>query len=130
MTKTFLLLTALAAVPALSSAQTWNCVSYASDGKTWPASTMLTEKDGVATFQMTAPQLNTCWKNPLKAAVERTPSTITITPEPPLRDCEPVRFVLKADGTGGTRQSRRDASAPWVDEGRERKLTLAKSAAK
>lgn len=126
MIKAILLFATLAAAPALSVAQTWNYTSYGPDGKPGPATIKLTEKDGVASFQMTAPQLSACWKSQLKAAVERTPTTITITPEPPLPDCEQVRFLIKADGTGGTRQSRRDASAQWIDEGRDRKLTLAK----
>lgn len=126
MIKTILLLGALAAVPTLSAAQTWNYVSYGPDGKAWPASIKLTEKDGAATFRMTAPQLIACWMNELKAAVERTSTTITITPEPALRDCEQLRFIIKVDGTGGTRQSRPNAGAEWADESRDRKLTLAK----
>ncbi len=126
MIKASLLLFSLAVVPTLSVAQTWNYASVGPNNTTWSGSITLTEKDGAATFKMTAPQLNPCWKSQLKAAVERTPTTITITPEPPLRDCEQVRFVIKADGTGGKRQSRRDASSEWADEDRDRKLTLAK----
>ncbi|MBL8341176.1 MAG: hypothetical protein JNL30_06875 [Rubrivivax sp.] len=125
MIKVFALFGAWVAVPTLVWAQTWNYVSVGPDGKASPASIRLTEKDGAATFQMNAPQLNACWKGPLKATVERTATTIVITPEPPLRDCEQVRFVIKADGTGGQRQSRRDAGAEWVSEARDRKLTLA-----
>lgn len=126
MIKALLLLAAGVAAPTLLGAQTWNYVSVGPDGRTSPASISLTEKDGAATFQMTAPQLNACWRGPLKAMVERTATTIIITPEPPLRDCEQVRFVIKADGTGGQRQSRRDADADWVNEARDRKLTLAR----
>jgi hypothetical protein len=125
MREALLLLGAWVAMPTLVWAQTWNYVSVGPDGKESPASIKLTEKDGAATFQMHAPQLNACWKVQLKATVERTATTIIITPEPPLRDCEQVRFVIKADGTGGHRQSRRDAGAEWVTEARDRKLTLA-----
>ncbi len=64
---------------------------------------------------------------PTKASVERTATTITITNQPLMSGCAHLRYIIKADGTGGKVQRRADASAQWADDPRgDRGLTLVK----
>jgi hypothetical protein len=60
----------------------------------------------------------------LPAEVERSAETITITVTPPLTGCEPFRYVIKNDGSGGVRMNRRGDR--WLPNGFDHDLTPAK----
>ena len=104
--------------------QKWSYQPY--DSKGAPAGTggyiEFAHKGDDSTLQFFAGKMEECWLGPLKAKLARTESTITITPEPRPKPCGTVRFVIKADGTGGTRESR--VGDTWRRDGLDRKLVL------
>jgi hypothetical protein len=117
----------LALAPMAAMAQTWNLVIFdPREGRPWPATLVLKERDGAATVETVRAGVADPCIRPTKATVERSATTITITNEPLMQGCAHLRYVIKADGTGGKVQRRADASAPWVDDTRERQLTLVK----
>jgi len=128
------LLLALAAASAFADKQSWDYKSYQKDRASgqyskerFITSTItLDEKDGAATFRMlTAGRGDPCInKGDLPAEVQRTPATIVITVTPPLAGCEPFRYVIRSDGSGGVRQHRRDEL--WVEDGLDHGLTPSK----
>lgn len=117
-------------------AQTWNYKSYARDrstglyDKTKPTAATITlkdEKDGKGAFRMITPggRHDPCFsQGDLPAEVERSAEAITITVVPTLQGCEPFRYVIKNDGSGGVRMNRRGDE--WKPDGFERDLTPAK----
>ncbi len=84
----------------------------------------MTEKDGNATFVIQASNLDSCYSGVLKAKVERTDKAITIELPPKVFGCEEVKFVIKADGTGGQRFDK--IGENWVLDNTNRILTLRK----
>ncbi|MDO9092547.1 MAG: hypothetical protein Q8R98_21135 [Rubrivivax sp.] len=56
--------------------------------------------------------------------MQRDADTTTITVLPPLAGCQPFRFVIRNDCSGGVRQNSRGER--WEDDGLERGLTLVK----
>lgn len=70
-------------------------------------------REGDYRITIVAPGLATCYAAPLKAAVEQTATTLVITAEPRIPGCEAVRFVIKADGTGGRRETRVGSRWRW-----------------
>jgi hypothetical protein len=111
-------------VPAAVHAQSWVYVAYDSTGRASNGKITLEEKGGTATFEMIVPGLDMCLRSPLKAAVERNATQIIITPEPRMSGCTEFRFVLNADGSGGTLFIKRGAD--WTQDTMDRKLTLIK----
>ncbi|MEJ8839345.1 hypothetical protein [Ramlibacter sp. AN1133] len=105
-------------------AQKWNYLTYDASGPGSMGQISLEERGGEAEFRMQAVALDSCYRSALKATVERTESTITITPTPRMGGCEKIRFVLNADGSGGYREILNSDS--WVREKRDRVLTLRK----
>lgn len=127
MLRTVLLPAWLLIVPMVSMAQSWNLVVFdPREGRPWPATLELTEKDGAATVRTVRGNVNDACLKPTKAAVERSATTITITQEPLMPGCAHLRYVINADGTGGKVQRRADPASEWVDDPRDRKLTLMK----
>ena len=116
-------------VPAVSSyhdrPQDWNYKSYIKDrSQRHPTISLKDEKDGKATFRMitSANRPDKCIAaGDLPAEVERSAETLTITVLPPLTGCEPFRYVIKNDGSGGVRLSRRNDQ--WVPDGFDHDLT-------
>lgn len=116
---------------ALADSQTWNYKSYLRDRtsgqydkeKFRTSSITLTENDGKATFRMlTAGRGDLCISaSDLPAEVERGADTTTITVTPPLAGCEPFRYVIRNDGSGGIRQNRKNDR--WVADGLDHDLT-------
>ncbi len=86
----------------------------------------LEETDGKARFRMlTAGRGDPCIsQSELPAEVERTPGLLTITVTPPLAGCEPFRYRIRTDGSGGVRQHLRHER--WSDDGLDHGLTPAK----
>jgi hypothetical protein len=119
-----LALTAALGLPDAARAQSWLYVAYDSTGRASDGKITLEQKDGTATFEMIVPGLDMCLRSPLKAAVERTATQIIITPEPRMSGCTAFRFVLNADGSGGSLFLKRGAD--WTQDPMDRKLTLIK----
>lgn len=70
-------------------------------------------QEGDYRFTIIAPGLATCYAAPLAAAVTQTASAIIITTVPRIPGCEEVRFVIKADGSGGRRERRVGTNWRW-----------------
>jgi hypothetical protein len=129
-----LILLAAAAAFAVTAAQaqeTWNYKSYIKDrnsgqyfkDKFVTSTVSVTEKDGKAMFRMiTSGKGDPCISAyDLPAEVERSAETTTVTVTPTLAGCEPFRYVIKNDGSGGVRLSRRNEQ--WVSDGFDHDLT-------
>lgn len=56
--------------------------------------------------------------------MERTPDTLVITVKPEMAGCEPFRYRIRTDGSGGVRQHLRGGE--WKDDGFDHGLTPAK----
>lgn len=131
---TVALVTFAAALPAAAQTQVWDYKSYRKDPLSgqydkarFLASTIrLDEKDGKATFRMiTTGRGDPCIsRSDLPAEVERTPDTLVITVKPEMSGCEPFRYRIRTDGSGGVRQHLRKEQ--WVDDGFDHGLTPAK----
>ncbi|MFO1218478.1 MAG: hypothetical protein U1E89_08925 [Burkholderiaceae bacterium] len=114
--------------------QNWNYKTYLPDKtsgryskeKFLTSTISLTEQDGKAMFRMTlAGRGDPCIsRGDLPAEVERGADTLTITVTPPLAGCEPFRYVIRNDGSGGVRMNRRGER--WVPDGLDHDLTPAK----
>ena len=125
---------ALACGAALAQTQSWNYKSYLRDRTTgqynkekFVTSTItLTEKDGKAMFRMiTAGRGDPCISaSDLPAEVQRAAEITAITVTPTLSGCEPFRYEIKNDGSGGIRQFRRNDR--WIADGFDHDLTPAK----
>jgi hypothetical protein len=121
------------AVTAAHSQESWNYKAYVKDPNsgTYDKTKFRTatislkdEKDGKGVFRMIAPagRPDPCISAyDLPAEVERGSETTTITVTPPLAGCEPFRYVIKNDGSGGVRLARRNDQ--WVSDGFDHDLT-------
>jgi hypothetical protein len=121
---------AVAGSNACAQKQTWEYKSYQKDAhgqyskeRFRTATVSLEEKDGKASFRMiTAGRGDPCInQGDLPAEVQRSAETLTITVRPPLMGCQPFRYVIRNDGSGGVRQHQRDDR--WVDDGFDHGLT-------
>lgn len=116
---------------ALAEKQTWDYKSAMKDpvsgqySKTDFRHSTVTveEKDGRATFRMiTAGRGDPCIsQSELPAEVQRDEQLTTVTVTPPLAGCEPFRYLIRNDGSGGVRQVRRNER--WVNDGFDHGLT-------
>lgn len=122
----------IATAQARAQTQSWDYKSYIKDKasglynkeKFLTSTITLEEKDGKATFRMitASSRGDPCIsRSDLPADVERTADTLTITVKPELAGCEPFRYIIKNDGSGGTRFSRREDR--WVHDGFDHGLT-------
>ena len=121
----------LASTTAQAQKQTWNYKSAMKDpvsgqySKTDFRHSTVTveEKDGKATFRMvTAGRGDPCIsQSELPAEVQRDEQITTVTVLPPLAGCQPFRYRIRNDGSGGVRQFRRNEQ--WVDDGFDHGLT-------
>jgi hypothetical protein len=102
----------------------WNYQSYdiRNNLAVAPGYITLYEAESGTTLKIFVPNMIKCFQQTRDATVERTEKTITITTTPAIDGCDQIRFVLKADGTGGTRQTR--VNDKWVIDKRERVLTI------
>ena len=122
---------AAASTVALAERQTWDYKSYLKDrisglyskDRFVTSTISVDEKDGKTVFRMISPGRGDPCINQaeLPAEVQRDAETTTITVNPPLAGCEPFRYVIRNDGSGGVRQHRRDER--WVDDGFDHGLT-------
>ena len=121
----------LAATQGHAQTQSWEYKSYIRDKTSgqynkekFLASTVtLEEKDGKATFRMiTAGRGDPCIsRSDLPAEVQRDTDTTTITVKPELSGCEPFRYIIKNDGSGGVRLHLRNER--WSEDGLDHGLT-------
>jgi hypothetical protein len=87
----------------------------------------LTEySDGSAAWRIRGAGVSACDQGEHKANVRRTNSTmgvpiIVVLVEPRMTGCEPVKFVMKVDGTGGWSEVVRDGK--WIPMDRSLGLT-------
>jgi hypothetical protein len=80
------------------------------------------EKGGKAILRMVVgPYADVCYKGDLNATVARTEATTIITAANALRGCDPFRFVIKNDGSGGQKQLKNGSD--WVSDGLDHGLT-------
>lgn len=122
---------AIASASVVAQKQSWDYKSYLKDPASgqyskdnFRTSTIsLEEKDGKATFRMVSPgRGDPCVsRSELPAEVQREADTLTITVTPPLAGCEPFRYIIKNDGSGGVRQHRRGER--WSNDGFDHGLT-------
>ncbi|HMN78045.1 MAG TPA: hypothetical protein PKC97_18475 [Burkholderiaceae bacterium] len=123
---------ALAASSAV--AQTWDYKAYIKDPRNgqYDATRFRTttisieEKNGQWSFQMTNPgKGDPCIsRGALPAEVQKTEQTTTITVTPLLADCEPFRYVIQNDGSGGVKLYKRGDN--WVADKFDHGLTPTK----
>jgi hypothetical protein len=121
----------MAATATSAQTQSWDYKSYIKDKtsgqyskeKFLTSTIKLEEKDGKATFRMvTAGRGDPCIsRSDLPAEVERSTEVTTIVVTPELAGCEPFRYVIKNDGSGGVRYFRKDDR--WVPDGFDHGLT-------
>lgn len=119
------------AVTAAWAEETWNYKSYIKDrasgqyskDKFVTSTVSVTEKDGKAVFRMiTSGRGDPCISTgDLPAEVERGAETTKVTVTPTLTGCEPFRYLIKNDGSGGVRLARRGEH--WVPDGLDHDLT-------
>lgn len=116
------------------AAQTWNYKVYLKDPRNGQfdksrfrtTTISIEEKDGSWHFRMlTSGKGDPCFNQGLlPAEVQKTEQTTVITVKPLLADCEPFRYVIRNDGSGGVRQNQRGDR--WVADGFDHDLTPAK----
>ncbi len=121
----------LASTTALAQKQTWAYKSAVKDPVSGQYSNTdfrhstvtVEEKDGKASFRMiTAGRGDPCIsQSELPAEVQRDEQITTVTVTPPLMGCEPFRYLIRNDGSGGVRQIRRNER--WVNDGFDHGLT-------
>jgi hypothetical protein len=121
----------LAATHGRAQTQSWEYKAYQRDRasglynkeKFNVATVSLEEKDGKAMFRMVTPgRGDPCIsRGELPAEVERNAETTTITVRPELAGCEPFRYVIKNDGSGGVKMHLRNER--WAPDGFDHGLT-------
>lgn len=111
-----------AMTPIGAQAQKWNFQPYAQGKPTSPGYILLEESGGEYRFQLVASNLDSCYRSPMKASVEKTSASLTVTPIFPFRGCGEVRYIIRNDGTGGVRQFK--VGEEWKSDGLDRGLSL------
>jgi len=121
---------ALVLTTSAASAQSWNYEATKKGGRgkaageTAHAVATLEERDGKAFFRLVGGPDNICLRGEMPAKVTRTAETTTIEPQPPMPDCEAFRLVIRNDGAGGERETRRGDA--WVAGKSDHGLTPAR----
>jgi|SRR5450755_1451925 hypothetical protein len=113
-------------------AQTWEYKSYKKDGRSGQfdrqrfnlGTVVLEEKDGKAFFRMIAGTVDACLRGDIPAVVTKTDTLTTIELEQAVAGCEPIRYVIRNDGSGGDREIKRGGA--WVNDTFDHGLTLKK----
>jgi hypothetical protein len=138
LTSACIALTAVPASPAWAQATTaaqttvWDYISYKRDRTSGqsqrdlgnPGTLELIEADGKARFRIIAGRMDACLRSDVPATVERSAETITITATEMLSGCPLLRYVIRADGSGGHKETQRDGR--WFVERFDHGLTAHK----
>jgi hypothetical protein len=121
----------LVATQGHAQTQSWEYKAYQRDrtsgqyskDKFLVATVSVEESGGKAVFRMVTPgRGDPCIsRGELPAEVQRDADTTTITVTPELSGCEPFRYVIKNDGSGGVRMNFRNER--WVSDGLDHGLT-------
>ena len=113
-----------------AQAQTWEYKAYKKDrGGQWDrerfilGTVVLEEKDGKSFFHVVAGAQDACLRGEVPAIVTKTDATTTIELQQ-IPGCDPTRYVIRNDGSGGTREVKRNER--WVNDTFEHGLTLKK----
>ena len=80
--------------------------------------------DGKAAFRFTVGRVDVCYRGELPATVTRTAELTTIEVTQVVPGCEELRYVIRNDGSGGTREARRGDA--WVKSPFDHGLTPVK----
>ena len=130
-----LLLLLGAACAGTAAAQSWEYKSYKKDRTSgqYDKDRFVTgtirledEKDGQASFRMIAGAIDACYRGAVPVRVERSADTLVITSLQTLSGCEVFRYHIRTDGSGGTKEFKRDGSDTWVKSRFDHGLTPAK----
>jgi hypothetical protein len=113
-------------------AQTWEYKSYKKGGaggtydkdRFTLGTISLEEKDGKHFFRMVAGPVDVCYRGALPVNVTKTDATTTIEVIQAVSGCEEFRYVIRNDGSGGTKQTKRGDR--WVDNRFDHGLTPVK----
>lgn len=128
-----LLLGLLAATTA--GAQSWEYRSYKKDKLSGQYDTeryvsgtirLEDEKDGQANFRMIAGGVDACYRGAVPVTVTRTPEELVITSQQTVAGCEVFRYTIRADGSGGFKEVRRDGQERWLKSRFDHGLTPVK----
>ena len=114
----------IAAHAATETSWTYQSYDVRSGDKAVPGYITLNENGGAATLHIMAGNMNRCFSRDLNVTVERTADKTIIVAEPFLMGCDKLRYTLKNDGTGGTREVW--AVDKWELDPKDRVLTLRK----
>lgn len=109
---------AAALLASAAAAQEWNYLAYNSEGKVSGTGSLKLAEGAPGQFKATliAPAMNVCYRSELAAKVTAEGDQQVITVEPRMRDCPEIRFVVKADGSGGKREVKQaDGTWKWDD---------------
>lgn len=113
------------ALTANAIAQVWDYQAWNATGPTELGTITLSKTaDGPTVRKMAGRLSNACDSHNVPAKVEENSDAIVITTEPKIVGCLAERYSIKADGSGGTRFTK--SGEEWVQDGRDRKLTLRK----
>jgi hypothetical protein len=82
------------------------------------------EKDGKSFFRMTAGNVDACLRGEVPATVTKGADTTTIELQQTLAGCETIRYVIRNDGSGGRRETKRGDD--WVIDKFDHGLTPVK----
>lgn len=114
---------ALAASAATAASETsWNYAPSYSGTNVANGYITLSESDSGATLQFFSNNMNICFRGQLSATVARTPEAVSVTVNPKMSGCDSIRFTMKADGSGGIRETM--VGGNWKSDGQNRVLTL------
>jgi len=120
---------ASAQAQAAAQSQTWQYKSFKKNGMggTYSAERFqvgtltLEEKDGRASVRLVAGAMDACMRGDIPAQVTRSAETTVIELKFTLAGCEPVRYVIRNDGSGGRREHQRNER--WADDTFDHALT-------
>jgi hypothetical protein len=120
----------LVARPA--AAQSWEYKSYKKGGhggqydkeRYIMGTVSLEERDGKAVFRLAAGATDACLRGEIPAVVTRSDATTTIELQQTLAGCEQIRYVIRNDGSGGNRETKRGDN--WVGDRFDHGLTPVK----
>jgi outer membrane protein assembly factor BamB len=122
----------LALGAASAGAQTWEYKSYKKSGAggTYDKDRFVTgtiaveEKDGKHFFRMNAGALDACYRGEVPVTLAKTDATTTIESQMTMAGCDDFRYVIRNDGSGGTKYNKRGDR--WAKSPMDHGLTPAK----
>lgn len=112
----------LCCAASLAAAQTWEYKSFKKtmggqyNKENYVTGTVsVAEKDGKAVFSVNAGSVDACLRGEIPAVVTKTDATTIVEPQITLAGCEKFRYVIRNDGSGGSKEVWRGEA--WKDTG-------------